>query len=264
MWPVRRPKSFVLVLEGAAQGVPSDYLHETLLAPAWRESFLQLVDATGLVVCLNLPTQHPTYRDVRGRSSKGRLSQGEYYHHDGCSGPQKPRVVEIRCPYQTVARSVATAVAPHGAVVRAMLDALPSEIAEEAAFAAWRERLQQQPTAANLDQVQALMNRALRRTLTASAARAYFREVDLRANAYVEPWSMGESRLISNAHAGLTMQHRRAYLEDHRTGAANGSLVKRWPHEELALPGEPVDESLIASFCAAEDGACRTAEGARA
>jgi hypothetical protein len=67
---------------------------------------------------------------------------------------------------------------------------------------------------------------------------------------------MGESRLISNAHAGLTMQHRRAYQEVNRAGVANGSLVKRWPTEELALPGQEVDEALIASFCTEEDGPC--------
>ena len=77
LWRVRRPKPFVLVIEGeAGQAAPNDYLHDKLLLPEWREAFYQLVDATGLVVCLNVHTQHPTYRDVRGRSSKGRLSQG--------------------------------------------------------------------------------------------------------------------------------------------------------------------------------------------
>jgi hypothetical protein len=261
-WPVRKPKPFVLVFKGPAPGAEADYLHEVLLAPAWREDFLQLLDRTGLVVCLNLPTQHPSYRDVRGRSSKGRLSQGEYYHHDGCSSPQKPRVVEIRCPYQTVARSVATAVAPHQAVVRAMFKALPLELASAEAFMGWRERLQGPLSLAELDQVQGLMNRALRRKLDAESARAYFRQVDAAANAYVEPWAMGESRLISNAHAGQTMQHRRAYQEIHRAGVANGSLVKRWPNEELALPGQAVDEALIASFCTEEDGPCHRSKSA--
>ncbi len=255
-WRVRRPKPFVLVFEGASPGAPADYLHEVLLAPEWRESFLQLIDRTGLVVCLDLQTEHPSYRDVRGRSSKGRLSQGEYYHHDGCSSPQKPRVVEIRCPYQPVARSVATGVAPHQAVVRAMFGALPLELASADAFHGWQERLQGPLSMAELDQVQGLMNRTVRRKLDAESARAYFREVDVAANAYVEPWAMGESRLISNAHAGLTMQHRRAYQEVNRAGVANGSLVKRWPNEELALPGQEVDEALVASFCTEEDGPC--------
>ncbi len=99
LWRVRRPRPFVLVIEGEVgheAEAPSDYLHDKLLLPEWREAFYKLVDATGLVVCLNVHTQHPAYRDVRGRSSKGRLSQGEYYHHDGCTGPVKPRFVEIR------------------------------------------------------------------------------------------------------------------------------------------------------------------------
>ncbi len=262
-WRVRRPKPFVLVVEGPAQGAAPDYLHETLLAPPWREAFLRVVDETGLVVCLNLATEHPSYREVRGRSSKGRLSQGEYYHHDGCSSPQKPRVVEIRCPYQTVARSVATAVAPHRDVVRAMFDALPPQIASAEAFAGWRERLNAASgpplSMAELDQLQGLMNRSLRRKLSAEEARAYFRQVDAEANAYVEPWALGESRLIANAHAGVTMQHRRAYQTVNRAGVANGSLVKRWPNEELALPGQAVDEALIASFCTEEDGPCHRA-----
>jgi len=261
VWAVRRPKPFVLVIEGPAEEAPADYLHDTLLAPAWRESFLQVVDATGLVVCLNLATAHPTYRDVRGRSSKGRLSQGEYYHHDGCSSPQKPRVVEIRCPYQTVARSVATAVAPHHAVVQAMLQVLPPELAATEALTPWRERLAQGPLAGDAawDALQGLINRTVRRKLPAEAARSYFRDVDAAADAYVAPWAMGESRWIANANGGSTMQHRRAYQQENRAGVANGSLVKRWPNEELALPGQAVDEALIASFCTEEDGACHRA-----
>ena len=132
LWRVRRPKPFVLVIEGEigheAQA-PTDYLHDKLLLPEWREAFYRLVDATGLVVCLNVHTGHPSYRDVRGRSSKGRLSQGEYYHHDGCTGPVKPRFVEIRCPIQPQTRGVATAVAPHRDVVKAMVQVLPAELA---------------------------------------------------------------------------------------------------------------------------------------
>ncbi len=263
IWRVRRPKPFVLVFEGQADGDGGDYLHEQLLAPASREAFLALIDATGLVVCLNLPTRHPTYRDVRGRSSKGRLSQGEYYHHDGCSSPSKPRVVEIRCPYQAVPRSVATAVAPHHAVMQAMLACLPEDIAADERWAPWRERLAggTMPSDAELDQLQGLLNRALRRKLPAEAARAYFRRVDAEAGAYVEPWAMGESRLIANAPltSRTTMQHRRAYQQAITVGTANGSLVKRWPNEELALPGQPVDEALIASFCSEEDGECQRA-----
>ena len=237
-WLVRRLKPFVLVIERPASLVPPDYLHDVLLAPPWREALFRLVDETGLLVCLNLAAEHPTYRAVRGRSSKGRLSQGEYYHHDGCSSPQKPRVVEIRCPYQAVPRSVATAVAPHRAVVCAMLNALPKALAGDAALTPWHKRMSSDAGllaagSAELDQLQGLMNRLLRRKLSAEAIRSYFRSVDRIANAYVEPWAMGESRLISNAHGGPTMQHRRAYLEVNLPGVANGSLVKRWPHEEL-------------------------------
>jgi hypothetical protein len=254
-WPVRRPRPFVLVIERGAEGAGDDYLHDTLLAPPWREAFLQLVDATGLVVCLNLPTRHPSYRDVRGRSSKGRLSQGEYYHHDGCSGPTKPRVVEIRCPYQAVPRLTPTAVAPHRDAVRAMLDCLPAELAADPQWAPWRER-RAALADEELDRLQGLITRTVRRKLKADAARAYFREVDVAANAYVEPWSMGESRLIANHNAGPTLQHRRACPERLPSGEANGSLVKRWPNEELPLPGQAIDTALLASFCSEEDGAC--------
>lgn len=264
-WRVRRPKPYVLLIDGPEGGGGGDYLHEQLLAPGVRDAFFELVDATGLVVCLNLPTQHPSYRDVRGRSSKGRLSQGEYYHHDGCSSPSKPRFVEIRCPYQTVARNVATAVAPHHAVMRAMLDCLPEELASDARWTPWRERLAApaMPADAELDQLQGLLNRTIRRKLPAEQARAYFRRVDAAADAYVEPWAMGESRLIANAPltSGTTMQHRRAYQQPITVGAANGSLVKRWPNEELALPGQQVDAALIASFCSEEDGECQRGQG---
>ena len=263
-WRVRRPRPFVLVFEGelteAAQPVgteASDYLHDILLAPAWREAFYQLIDATGLVVCLNVPTQHPSYREVRGRSSKGRLSQGEYYHHDGCSGPQKPRFVEIRCPIQPVTRSVATAVAPHRAVVAAMLQTLPGDLAHSEALAGWSARLAGDAgvmclTDAELDQLQGLITRTVRRKLDAEGARAYFRQVDRAADAYFEPWQLGESRLIANANSGLTMQHRRAYQEINRVGVANGHLVKRWPNEELLEAGQTIDPAFIAALCREE------------
>ena len=263
-WRVRRPKAFVLVFEGEVEDATkpagteaSDYLHDILLAPAWREAFYQLIDATGLVICLNVPTQHPSYREVRGRSSKGRLSQGEYYHHDGCSGPQKPRFVEIRCPVQPVTRSVATAVAPHRAVVTAMLRTLPQDLASSEGLAAWSAKLAGEAdlmrlTDAELDQLQGLITRTVRRKLDAEGARAYFRQVDLAADAYFEPWQLGESRLIANANSGLTMQHRRAYQEINRVGVANGHLVKRWPNEELLEAGQTIDPAFIAALCREE------------
>ncbi len=256
-WRVRRPKPFVLVIEGEVGqegNEPSDYLHDQLLLPEWREAFYQLVDATGLVVCLNVHTQHPTYRDVRGRSSKGRLSQGEYYHHDGCTGPVKPRFVEIRCPIQPQTRGVATAVAPHRDVVKAMVQVLPAELAATPALAELDKSLAtiSQMDAAALDHLQGLITRTVRKKLNAEGARRYFRHVDAAANAYFEPWALGESRFIANANSGVTMQHRRAYQAPHNGGVANGHLVKRWTNEELLLPGQVVDQALIAALCSEE------------
>ena len=256
-WRVRRPRPFVLVIEGEVghEGTePTDYLHDKLLLPEWREAFYQLVDATGLVVCLNVHTQHPTYRDVRGRSSKGRLSQGEYYHHDGCTGPVKPRFVEIRCPIQPQTRGVATAVAPHHDVVKAMVQVLPAELAATPALAGQDMSLAtiSQMDYAALDHLQGLITRTVRKKLNAEGARSYFRQVDAAANAYFEPWALGESRFIANANNGITMQHRRAYQAPHTGGVANGHLVKRWTHEELLLPGQVVDQSLIAALCSEE------------
>jgi hypothetical protein len=265
-WRVRRPRPFVLVIEGEVgqeDTEPSDYLHEQLLLPEWREAFYQLVDATGLVVCLNVHTQHPTYRDVRGRSSKGRLSQGEYYHHDGCTGPVKPRFVEIRCPIQPQTRGVATAVAPHRDVVQAMVQVLPAELVATPALAEMDMSLdaigQMDDTA--LHHLQGLITRTVRKKLNAEGARSYFRQVDAAAHAYFEPWALGESRFIANANGRLTMQHRRAYQAPHTGGVANGHLVKRWTNEELLLPGQVVDQALIAALCS-EEG--EEADGERA
>jgi hypothetical protein len=257
LWRVRRPRPFVLVIEGEVGqegAAPSDYLHKQLLLPEWREAFYQLVDATGLVVCLNVHTAHPTYRDVRGRSSKGRLSQGEYYHHDGCTGPVKPRLVEIRCPIQPQTRGVATAVAPHHDVVKAMVQVLSAELAASTALTG----IDMSPSALDqmddtaLDHLQGLITRTVRKKLNAEGARAYFRQVDAAANAYFEPWALGESRFIANANGRLTMQHRRAYQAPHTGGVANGHLVKRWTNEELLLPGQVVDQALIAALCSEE------------
>ena len=255
LWRMRRPKPFVLVIEGqAGQTAPSDYLHDQLLVPQWREAFYQLVDATGLVVCLNVHTHHPTYRDVRGRSSKGRLSQGEYYHHDGCTGPVKPRFVEIRCPFQPQTRGIATAVAPHRDVVKAMVQVLPAELAATPALAGQDMNLAtiSQMDDAALDHLQGHITRTVRKKLNAEGARSYFRQVDAAANAYFEPWALGESRFIANANSGATMQHRRAYQAPHTGGVANGHLVKRWTNEELLLPGQVADLALIAALCSEE------------
>src|SRR4051812_26094257 len=81
-------------LEGA--GAPDDYVDAVLLAAPHRDAFFDLVDRVGLVVCKGVRSDDDGLKDVRGRSSRGRLSQGEFFHHDGCAGPTKPRVVEIR------------------------------------------------------------------------------------------------------------------------------------------------------------------------
>ncbi|PUE10449.1 hypothetical protein [Limnohabitans sp. T6-20] len=258
LWRVRRPRPFVLVIEGEVgqeAKEPNDYLHDKLLLPEWREAFYQLVDATGLVVCLNVHTQHPTYRDVRGRSSKGRLSQGEYYHHDGCTGPVKPRFVEIRCPIQPQTRGVATAVAPQHDVVKAMVQVLPADLAAAPALAGidMSHATISQMDYEALEHLQGLITRTVRKKLNAEGARSYFRQVDAAANAYFEPWALGESRFIANANSGITMQHRRAYQAPHTGGVANGHLVKRWTNEELLLPGQVVDQALIAALCSEED-----------
>ena len=128
-----RPHRFGIVIHGLAgqaddSSASDDYLHEHLLSSALREEFLALIETEGLVVCKNVHSEHPTYRKVRGKSSGGKLSQAEYYHHDGCSCPTKPQVVEIRLPQQDVGREVATAIAPFGDIVRAMLTALPENL----------------------------------------------------------------------------------------------------------------------------------------
>jgi hypothetical protein len=214
---------------------PPNYVDGLLLIEPHRERFFALVDLVGLVVCKRVPGEHADHRDVRGRSSRGRLSQGEFFHHDGCAGPIKPRVVEIRCPYQSVERHTFTAIAPFPAVVQAMLVELP-EILCSGEIASWRAN---PATIVDWDVVQGTINRAVRRALPSEDQRAYLRKVDVRVGAYREPWEMGESRFIANSNAGRTMQHRRAYLEVHTGKRPNGRLVKRWPAEVGdALDGE--------------------------
>ena len=217
---------------------PADYLNDTLLAPEAREATYAVVDAFGLLVCLDVHSGHVSYRDVRGRSSRGRLSQGEYFHHDGCSGPTKPRVVEIRCPHQPTPREVSTGVAPFEAVVEAMLRVAGRTVELESPLAEHLAALEAGGVEPGLlDTVQGLVTRVIRKSLPAEAARAFFREVDAVCGAFTDPWQMGESRLISNSHpssgARGTMQHRRAHQRPHTGGVPNGKLVKRWPAEEL-------------------------------
>lgn len=224
-------------VEGEAPS-PPNYVDDILLTEAHRERFFALVDRVGLVVCKRVPSEHADHRDVRGRSSRGRLSQGEFFHHDGCAGPVKPRVVEIRCPYQSVERHTFTAIAPFPQVVQAMLLELP-EMLCMGEIASWRT---DPATVVDWDIVQGTINRAVRRALPSEDQRAYLRKVDVRVGAYREPWEMGESRFIANSNPVGTMQHRRAYLEVHAGKRPNGRLVKRWPAEA----GDALDSEACA------------------
>ena len=226
-----------LIIRGLLGPVPAppDYLHDVLLAPEGRAAFFALVDHEGLVVCLDVRTEHPSYRGVRGRSSRGKLSQGEVYHHDGCSGPVKPRVVEIRFPHQPAARRVATAVAPFPETAVAMLRLLPEPLASQPEFRVWNARIAADEALDRdeWDTLQARVTRAIRRHLDPEATRAWFRAVDRAVGAYDAPWEWGESRFIANRNDQHTFQHRRAYLGPASDGTANGNLCKRWPAEEL-------------------------------
>jgi hypothetical protein len=135
-----------------------------------------------------------------------------------------------------------------------MVQVLPADLAAAPALAEQDmcpATLSQMDDAA-LDQLQGLITRTVRKKLNAEGARAYFRQVDVAANAYFEPWALGESRIIANANDGVTMQHRRAYQSLHAGGVANGHLVKRWPNEELLLPGQVLDPVFIAALCSDE------------
>ncbi len=223
-----------LVIEGLERddgaAAPADYANQILLAEAHREAFFDLVDQHGLVVCRNVGGDDAAHQEVRGRSSRGRLSQGEYYHHDGCTGPVKPRVVEIRCPYQTIERHTVTAIAPFPELIAALLLELPAALRADDELPRWWDVVAAggQVPVGDGDRVQGLINRTVRKSMSAEIARAYLRAVDARIGAYREPWTMGESRFIANANPGHTMQHRRAYLEAPGT-RPNGRLVKRWP-----------------------------------
>ena len=233
-WRARaRPWSGIgVVIEGldGPTATPADYVNEVLLVDEHREAFFTLVDRAGLVVCKNVGGDDSRHRGVRGRSSRGRLSQGEYFHHDGCSGPIKPRVVEIRCPYQEIARHTFTAIAPFPEVVIEMVREMPAMLRTPDLVAVHDALLANTvDIATDWDLVQGSVNRAVRRALPAEAQREFLRRVDSRIGAYRELWDMGESRFIANANTTRTMQHRRAYLEPHTGKRPNGRLLKRWP-----------------------------------
>jgi len=236
---VTRPHAFGLVIEAAVDAGPEaaeDYLHAVLLADAHRGAFYALIEAEGLVVCRGIRREHATYRPVAGKSGLGRLSQAEYYHHDGCSGPQKPRFDEIRLPWGAQARRATTAVARFGDVVAAQLAALPERMVDDE-VAAWRAAFAgdaTRPPVAEWDTIQGRVTRRVRKELDAAGARAWFAEVDRLAGAYLLPWEPGESRLMLNDHPDRTrtMQHRRAEPAARAAGSVTASLVKRWTAEE--------------------------------
>ena len=234
------------ILGPSIADVGDDYLHARLLGPDQRRFFFQLVDDEGVVVCANGRGHHPTYRNVRGRSSRGRLSQAEYYHHDGCSAPENPRIVEICCPQGPLVRTVPTAVARFPVTVHAMLEQIPDswcsgEGGRELARARACLRSDGGIAVGQSDQhaqwhtIQGLALRTIRRELDSEGARALLRDVDAAAGAFVRPWQPGESRFIANANARATCQHRRAHQQPLVQGAPRGSLVKRWPAEELVV-----------------------------
>jgi hypothetical protein len=151
-------------------------------------------------------------------------------------------------------------------VIKAMVQVLPAELAATPALVGIDMGLDTigQMDDAALDHLQGLITRTVRKKLNAEGARSYFRQVDAAANAYFEPWTLGESRFIANANSRLTMQHRRAYQAPHTGGVANGHLVKRWTNEELLLPGQVPDPAFIAALCSEEAEEGQSGESAEA
>jgi hypothetical protein len=231
-----RTHPFGITIKGLVGAESHDYLHDILLSEPCRESFFELIECEGLVICKNVRSDASSYRKVRGKSSHRKLSQAEYYHHDGCSCPTKPRVVEIRMPHQKVERNISTAIAPFPNVIKAMLVSLSKSSKIKSEFSELTDQFEKgdPPHFDQWDKIQGRITRMVRREFDAEACRSFFREVDDLAQAYVEPWEMGESRLMLNSHDDLTktMQHRRAYQKPRGEHEQNGSLVKRWTAEE--------------------------------
>ncbi|MEZ4320907.1 MAG: hypothetical protein R3F61_25745 [Myxococcota bacterium] len=232
----RRSGGLGVVLEGRVQDEPgavTPYMDAVLDDPATREAFFQLVETEGLVVCRHLAIDPVPYRGVRGKRTRGRMSQGEFFHHDGCSTPTRPRIVEIRCPDQDCVRAMGTSVARFPEVVRTLLDVLPHPLLRT-------EGLGELKAAANAGEaldwegVQGAVNRAIR-PLDVETARALLREVDAGSPSFTEPWTLSESRFMANENPARTVQHRRAYPVGFGPGVPNGRLLKRWPAEELPL-----------------------------
>jgi hypothetical protein len=236
---VRSGADWVLVIEGAADcpGLPSPYLDDALASPEVRERFFELVDTYGLVVAKNLAIDPGSYRPVGGKRTRGRLSQGEFYHHDGCSSDLPPRIVEIRCPPQDVVRSMGTSVARFPDLVDAMVRALPASLGRLGDLRdAHRAACDQPAERRRWEALQGAINRVIR-ALDAESARAWFHDVDAAAGSYTAPWAMAESRFMANDNPRATVQHRRACHPDTPPGTPNGQLAKRWPAEDLAALG---------------------------
>jgi hypothetical protein len=231
--------------DGLPEGTRSAYLDAILAEAESREAFFSWVDRVGLVVCRNLEIDPTPYRRVGGRHTHGRLSQGEYFHHDGCSTPTRPRVVEIRCPPQEFVRSMRTATAPFPDVAVAMLRELPVGLRRLDQLAGWRTALVAgEPLEVDWEVVQGTINRAIRQ-LPAETARGWFRDVDRAAGAFVAPWTLGESRFMANENPARTVQHRRALHPPWQPGMPNGHLLKRWPAEEIGEDGAPFEAPLL-------------------
>ena len=225
-----------LVIDGPADGTPSNYLDAVFDDASARETFFSMVDTHGLVVCKNLDLNPEPYRFVGGTRGKGKLSQGEYFHHDGCSTPIKPRINEIRCPDQPATRTMLTSIAPFPDVVTAMLMELPTFWMRDERLRRWRETAQADE-AVGVDPavMQGRLNQAIR-ALNPEDARAFFMAVDRRVGAYAQPWALRESRFMANDNPMVTVQHRRACYPPCEPGTPNGHLLKRWPAEELPPP----------------------------
>lgn len=229
-WRVEVRDGLGVILHGPSDA-PTAYLDAVFADPVEREAFFGWVDAVGLIVARNLAIDPAPYRPVRGKHTTGRMSQGEYFHHDGCSTPIKPRVVEIRCPGQARARSMGTSVVRYPDVVGVMLDLLPAAYrAEHGLAAVYAARDDDPDTLPDWDVIQGRVNRVLRQ-LDADDARAFLQDVDRAAGAYREPWTLHESRFIANDGAH-TLQHRRACPSPRVRGTPNGRLLKRWPAEQ--------------------------------
>lgn len=239
---VRRPAGFGLVIEGevGATGL-TPYLDDVLANASTRETFFSLVDAHGVVVAQKLSIDRAPYRGVRGKRARKRASQSEFYHHDGCSTPVKPRVVEIRCPDQRWVRTMGTPVAAFPQVVETMLLLMSPVLRYSAGLEAQHDAIAAgNREGVDWERLQGELNRVLRQ-IDAEDARTFFCEVDAATLGYCEPWTLGESRFIANRNDGQTAQHRRACLVPHVPGTPNGRLIKRWPNEELA-PGFVADD----------------------